>query len=68
MRLRGNFEILRTIFQSRTLDSNVSASRKGVYLIFKPLINFFKYAYYGGEKDNTYSGNHGVIAVKIIVR
>jgi len=37
---KGNFEILRTIFQPRALSSDIPASRKGVYL-FNNAPNYF---------------------------
>ena len=36
----GNCEILKTIFQPRALLSDISASRKGVYLFYNPPNNF----------------------------
>ena len=36
----GNWEIFRTIFQARALSSDKPSSRKGIYLLYNPPINF----------------------------
>ena len=43
--VEGNCEILRTIFQPRTLSSDITASRKGVYLFYNPPNNFSRRAH-----------------------
>ena len=57
----GNCEILSTIFQPRALSSNLLVSQEGVYLFFKPLINFFN-AFQRDKKETP--NNLGIIYFK----
>ena len=59
----GSCEILRTIFQPnpRQLSSDISASQRGVYLFYNPLINFFN-VLYCGKKENKNSDNRSINA------
>ena len=59
--LEGNYEILRTIFQSRALSSNIPASQEGVYSFYNPPINFFNAPHRGKKEKPTARDNHGII-------